>query len=100
MWSTDLTLSRLNDMMRIFMGKPFAKHVPPRTYIFVPTVCPDFPDFRTYGNVHVSGNGNHAEDWMVKHCGLPSTFYLTSALCNDAQNIHRKYKRKPIIYIA
>ena len=81
------------------MGKPFTNYVPPKTYIFVPTKC---PRLKTCGNVYVSGGGEHAEDWMENVCGLPTTFYLTSAPCPDcAVMLADMYsRRKPTIYIA
>lgn len=94
-----MTLSRLNDMIQLFMGKPFTKYVPSRTYIFVPS-C---PKLRTYGHVYVSEKPLHAEDEMEANCGLPTEFYLTSAPCpNCAKMLMEKYnkKKKPIIHIA
>ena len=79
-WSQGLTLSKLNSMMTIFKGKAWAnKYVPSKTYLF----APECPELSTKGHVYVSGGGNHAEDNMAKHCGLPTKFYLTSAPCPD-----------------
>ena len=96
-WSTDLTQSRLKDMITIFMG---AGYVPPKTFIFVPGQC---PKTRSKGHVYISGGGKHAEDRMVGECGLVNEFYLTSSPCPDcAMELYRVYHShaKPTINIA
>ena len=93
-----MTLSRLNDMITIFMGNEWG-YVPSKTYIF----APHCPMLSTSGHVYVSGSGNHAEDNMVSKCGLPNEFYLTSAPCPDcAMKLFGKYHniQKPTINIA
>ena len=84
----------------IFKGKAWAnKYVPSKTYLF----APECPELSTKGHVYVSGGGNHAEDNMAKHCGLPTKFYLTSAPCPDcAMKLYNAYnnKPKPTIHIA
>ena len=82
----------INTVLRIRYGS---------VYIFAP-FC---PLTQNSGHVYVSGNGQHAEDWMVKYCGLVfEEFYLTSAPCPDcAMMLKRVYKDhlgKPTVYIA
>ena len=99
-WSKDLTRSKLNDMIKIFMGKGWG-YVPSKTYIFVPH-C---PMLSTRGHVYVSGpKSYHAEDNMIAECDLPHLFYLTSAPCPDcAMKLYKEYQNhtmKPTIFIA
>ena len=99
-WSQDLTDTVLDNMMTIFKGKAWSNvFIPPVTYIF----APECPKLSTKGHVYVSGGGNHAEDNMAAHCGLPTEFYLTSAPCPDcAMMLYNAYnnKPKPTIHIA
>ena len=83
-------------MITIFKGKAWFKpekvFIPSRTYLF----APQCPNLHTRGHVYVSGNGNHAEDYMAAQCGLPTEFYLTSAPCPDcAMMLYNAYKNKP-----
>ena len=99
-WSkAGLTLSKLNDMITIFMGSASGKYVPSKTYIFVKS-C---PHSIVKGHVFISGNGEHAEEHMLSRCGLPSSFFLTSAPCPDCAMLlfkaYEKEKTKPPIWI-
>lgn len=98
-WSKSLTLSKLKDMITIFLGSASGKYVPSKTYIFVKS-C---PHSIAKGHVFISGNGEHAEEHMLSRCGLPSSFFLTSAPCPDCAMLlfkaYEKEKTKPTIYI-
>ena len=99
-WSkAGLTLSKLNDMITIFMGSASGKYVASKTYIFVKD-CPKSP---IKGQVFISKNKDHAEEHMLRKCGLPSSFFLTSAPCPDCAmllfNAYKREKTKPTIYV-
>ena len=96
-WSKDLTFNNLKYMINTVTGKNWGS-----VYIFVPGVCPNTND---RGRLYKSTDKKlHAEDNMVRDCGLTNEFYLTSSPCpHCAMMLIQKYRHqfsKPTIYIA
>lgn len=100
-WSQSLTLARLKKMIILFTR---VGYIPSVTLIFAPE-CPKLRmERKPYkGLVYESGKPQHAEDNMIKDCGLPDKFYLTSSPCPDcAMELMIIYSRsydKPTIYV-
>ena len=100
-WSQSLTLARLKKMITLFTRVGYTPSV---TLIFAPECSELKKEKKSYkGLVYESGKGQHAEDNMIKDCGRPDKFYLTSSPCPDcAMKLMTEYSRsrdKPTIYV-